>query len=98
VEVFYALLPAGRGYGSATRAAALLARWATHAGATQVVLVTFAENTASQRTAQRADFEQVGRERRQVKDTTTDLLLWRWARTATDQEPGHRGRRPLRPG
>jgi RimJ/RimL family protein N-acetyltransferase len=81
VELFYALLAKARGAGAATRAARLVTGWAVKAGADKLVLTTFPENTASQHTARRAGFRPVGRERRAVKGTERDLLLWSWAGT-----------------
>jgi RimJ/RimL family protein N-acetyltransferase len=85
VELFYALLGTARGAGTATRAARLLTGWAVKAGADGVVLTTFPENTASQHTARRAGFRPVGRERRAIKGTERDLLLWSWAATTEGQ-------------
>jgi len=55
-EVFYSLLPAGRGRGLATRAAAALAAWALGAGYPQVALLTLPGNAASEAVARRAGF------------------------------------------
>jgi RimJ/RimL family protein N-acetyltransferase len=85
VELFYALLGKARGAGMATRAARLLTNWAVKAGADRVVLTTFPENKASQHTARRAGFRPVGRERRAIKGTERELLLWSWAATTDGQ-------------
>ncbi len=50
-----------------------------------MVLTTFPENTASQHTARRAGFRPVGRERRTIKSTECELLLWSWAATTEGQ-------------
>jgi len=76
IELFYGLLPQGRGRGSASKAARLLADWADHAGVGRVILTTYPGNAASQRTATRAGFQHVGSERRTVKDNVVELLVW----------------------
>ncbi len=55
-EIFYALLPAGRGRGAATAAAAALSGWALESGAPYAALWTLPGNTASERVAARAGF------------------------------------------
>ncbi len=80
VEVYYALLPAGRGRGVATQAARLLAGWATGAGASRVVLVTFPENGASRSTAGRAGFVVVGRETRKGAEGDREVEVWEYDR------------------
>lgn len=55
-EIFYALLPSGRGQGAATAAATVLSGWALDAGAPYAALWTLAGNTASERVARRAGF------------------------------------------
>jgi len=79
VEVSYALLPAGRGDGNATRAARLLAQWAHQVGAARVVLTTLSDNHPSARTAARAGFDPVGVQHRTVRGVDTELLLWQWS-------------------
>ena len=80
-EVFYALLPAGRGQGLATRAVVVLATWVLGAGHDEVRLGTLEGNTASEAVALRAGF--VAREtgtttvRGGVLETVT-----RWVRAA----------------
>jgi RimJ/RimL family protein N-acetyltransferase len=76
VEIYYALLPAARGHGIATRAARLLTAWAVAAGAGRVVLVTFPEIAASQRTAARAGFVRVGQEPRASPERHREVQLW----------------------
>ena len=61
-EVFYSLLPAGRGRGLATRAATALAAWALGAGYPQVALLTLPGNAASEAVARRAGFVESGEE------------------------------------
>ncbi len=78
VEIYYALLPAGRGRSVATQAARLLADWATGAGAPRVVLVTFPENTASRSTASRAGFVVTGRERREGAEGDREVEVWEY--------------------
>ncbi len=55
-EIFYALLPAGRGRGAATAAAVALSDWALDHDAPYVALWTLPGNSASARVAQRAGF------------------------------------------
>ncbi len=55
-EIFYALLPSGRGRGTATSAVLALACWALSAGAPYAALWTQAGNRASERVAERAGF------------------------------------------
>ncbi|MCF4121853.1 GNAT family N-acetyltransferase [Antribacter sp. KLBMP9083] len=61
-EVFYSLLPAGRGHGLATRAATALAAWALGAGYPRVALLTLPGNAASEAVAGRAGFVESGEE------------------------------------
>jgi RimJ/RimL family protein N-acetyltransferase len=75
VEVYYALLPVGRGLGLAADATRCLAEWATQAGAPRVVLGTFPENEASQRTARRCSFVPIGSEERRG-DKRQHVILW----------------------
>lgn len=76
VEVYYALLPDGRGLGLAVEAARCLAQWAVQAGAPRVVLVTYPDNEASQRTARRSGFLPIDSsvERRGTSDRR--VILW----------------------
>ncbi|HET7415120.1 MAG TPA: GNAT family protein [Arthrobacter sp.] len=55
-EVFYVLLPEGRGRGLATQAALLLSGWLLENGAGRVGLETIVGNAPSERVAQRAGF------------------------------------------
>lgn len=55
-EIFYALLPAGRGQGAAAAAAVALSDWALDHDAPYVALWTLPGNRASERVAQRAGF------------------------------------------
>ncbi|MDJ0357223.1 GNAT family N-acetyltransferase [Paenarthrobacter sp. PH39-S1] len=55
-EIFYALLPAGRGQGTATAAVNSLTAWALSAGAPYVALWTQIGNHASERVAERTGF------------------------------------------
>jgi RimJ/RimL family protein N-acetyltransferase len=62
--VGYALLPAFRGRGFATRATKLVARWAlTEVGVARLISGTAPENVASQRVLERAGFQREGYER-----------------------------------
>lgn len=83
VEIFYALLPAARGHGLATRAARLLAGWARTAGYQTVALATFPDNSASQNTAARAGFVRVGTADRVIKGTSRTLFTWELTAPAT---------------
>jgi RimJ/RimL family protein N-acetyltransferase len=56
-EIFYALLPAGRGRGVATAAATILSDWLLANHAETVALWTVEGNAASEAVAQRAAFE-----------------------------------------
>lgn len=84
-EVFYALLPAARGRGTATRAIATLVQWAHGAGVRAVVLRTHPDNIASQRTAVRCGFVITGETVDLVKGVPRQLL--RWSHVA-EQAPG----------
>nr|WP_255414176.1 GNAT family N-acetyltransferase [Cellulomonas sp. PhB150] len=55
-DVFYALLPAGRGAGIATRSVVALADWALSHGAESVRVRTMVGNGASEAVARRAGF------------------------------------------
>ena len=61
-SVFYALLPAGRGRGTVTRAVLALTGWAHAYGYPQLDLVAVRGNTASEAVARRAGFVLVGEE------------------------------------
>jgi RimJ/RimL family protein N-acetyltransferase len=75
-EVFYALLPAGRGLGAATVAAQALADWALAAGAKRVLLLTIVGNSASEGVARRAGFAEIGTEVRPQRGVPTQLKVW----------------------
>lgn len=77
VEVFYAVLPAGRRRGVATAAADLLTGWALSAGSGPVSLLTFPDNDGSQRVAERAGFRRDGTVERAIKGIDVELLRWR---------------------
>ena len=76
VEVYYALLPDGRGLGLAVEAASCLAQWAAQAGAPYVVLVTYPDNEASQRTARRSGFIPTGSSVERRGTTHRRVILW----------------------
>jgi RimJ/RimL family protein N-acetyltransferase len=78
-EVFYALLPTGRGRGLATAATRLLAGWALGVGHDVVVLKTVVGNTASERVAGRCGFVPVAVETATIRDA--EVRLRRWQRT-----------------
>jgi len=80
-EVFYALLPTGRGRGLATRAVVALAGWALEAGHDEVRLYTLEGNAASEAVAVRAGFG--------AQETATSAgrggvleTMTRWVRTS----------------
>lgn len=75
-EVFYALLPSGRGRGAATIAARALSDWALDHGAPRVQLLTIPGNTASEAVARRAGFTIEGREIRSQRGTDIEMLRW----------------------
>jgi RimJ/RimL family protein N-acetyltransferase len=75
-EVFYALLPAGRGQGAATAAARALTDWALNAGARRVVLLTILGNSASEAVARRAGFAETGTEVRPRRGVPTAMTVW----------------------
>ena len=75
-EVFYALLPAGRGLGLATAATRLLTGWALGAGHRVVVLNTISGNTASEAVARRAGFLPTALESATVRDTQVQVQRW----------------------
>ena len=75
-EVGYALLPAARGSGIATRSIRLLLGWAADVGIDEVALHTFPDNLDSQRTATRCGFVLTGETVRASKEVETTLLTW----------------------
>ena len=68
VEVGYGLAPSARGYGYAAEALVALLNVAADHGLSRVVADTTVDNTASQRTLERAGFRQIG--------TNSDLYLY----------------------
>jgi len=81
-EVFYALLPAGRGRGLATAATCQLTGWALSVGHDVVVVKTILGNTASEAVARRSGFTPVTVETATVQDA--EVQLWRWERSSGD--------------
>jgi RimJ/RimL family protein N-acetyltransferase len=79
-EVFYALLPTGRGRGLATAATRRLTDWALGVGHGLVVLKTIVGNTASEAVAHRAGFTPAGVELDVVQGV--EVRLHRWERHA----------------
>ena len=75
-EVFYALLPAGRGRGLATAATVQLTEWALGIGHDVVVLKTMLGNTVSEAVACRSGFAAVTVETVAEGDTTVRLRRW----------------------
>ncbi|MGC5168100.1 GNAT family N-acetyltransferase [Luteimicrobium sp. DT211] len=80
-EVFYALLPGGRGQGLATRAARALADWALSAGHTEVRLYTLEGNDASEAVARRAGFAARDTVTSTARDGAVETMTC-WVRTA----------------
>lgn len=79
-EAMYALLPAARGRGVATRCLATLCDWAAGAGRPAVTLVVVAGNAASEAVARRAGF--VLDEVFTGEHRGADATLHRWRRDA----------------
>jgi len=79
-EVFYALLPGGRGRGLATTATCRLTDWALGAGHDVVVLKTIVGNGASEAVARRSGFAPVSAELAVIRDR--EVRLRRWERRA----------------
>lgn len=75
-EVFYALLPDGRGRGLATAATRQLTDWALSVGHEVVVLKTIMGNTASEAVAHRSGFAPVSVEHGVVQDREVQLRRW----------------------
>lgn len=78
-EVFYVLLPKGRGQGVATAAARLLSDWLLENGAGRVALETIEGNTASEAVARRAGF--VPESSHTGEQRGEPVQLRRWARS-----------------
>lgn len=83
-EVFYALLPAGRGRGLATAATRQLTGWTLDVGHDRVVLRTIEGNTASEAVARRSGYAPVATETAIVRDAA--VRLRRWERRPGDRE------------
>jgi len=81
-EVFYALLPNGRGRGLATAATCQLTDWALDVGHDVVVLKTIVGNTASEAVARRSGFTPVSVEPGVIRDL--EMQLRRWERRPGD--------------
>ena len=81
-EVFYSLLPAGRGRGLATAATRRLTEWALAVGHDHVVLKTILGNTASEAVAGRSGYHPVAIETATVQDVEVQLRCWEGTRRA----------------
>lgn len=79
-EVFYALLPGGRGRGAATEAARLLTEWTLGSGRPAVALLTIEGNQASERVARRIGFELVDEQEGDLRGRP--VTMRRWVRSA----------------
>lgn len=87
-EAFYWVIPEARGRGVATHALELVTRWSLSTfDVARVHLVTFPENTASQRVAEKCGFAREGvlRAWEPVKDAQPDVVMY--SRLATDPTP-----------
>lgn len=76
VEVFYALLPSGRGRGAATMAVQALTDWSLAHGASRVRLSTIIGNAASEGVARRAGFVVEGKGVRSQRGADVEVLRW----------------------
>ncbi len=81
-EVFYALLPQGRGRGAATVAAVALSDWALSLGLAPVLLFTMIGNTTSEAVAARAGFTFAGQD--VLDHRGQPAAMRRWTRTQTN--------------
>ena len=72
-EVFYALLPVGRGAGLATEAVRALTQWAVESGHPVVRLHTMEGNHASENVAKRAGYTRAGQD---TDDDGTVVTVW----------------------
>ncbi len=81
-EVFYALLPQGRGRGAATVAAVALSDWALSLGLAPVLLFTMIGNTTSEAVAARAGFTCAGQD--VLDHRGQPSVMRRWTRTQTN--------------
>lgn len=79
-EIFYALLPSGRGRGLAAAAARQLSDWALNAGHGVVALKTVTGNAASELVARRAGFHPVGAETGVIRGSEVQLQRWHKAK------------------
>lgn len=68
---------------AAAEAARCLAQWAAQAGAPQVVLVTYPDNEASQRTARRCGFFPTGSSVERRGNTDRRVILWAYQPEST---------------
>jgi RimJ/RimL family protein N-acetyltransferase len=87
VEAMYALLPAARGRGIATRCLQTLRDWAADHGRFAVTLVTVDGNTSSAAVARRAGFSLFEVFEGQHRGAARTLQRWRWTATPDDQRP-----------
>ncbi|MDM7989001.1 GNAT family N-acetyltransferase [Arthrobacter sp. zg-Y877] len=81
-ELFYALLPSGRGRGAATAATRGLSDWALANGFPRVALRTIYGNTLSEAVARRARFRPVRTEQQRQRGSMVKMLYW--TRSARD--------------
>lgn len=75
-EIFYALLPRGRGHGAATHAVLALVDWAFGQGSPRVRLRIIDGNTASERVARRAGFSPGERAAEEHRGSLVWLTEW----------------------
>lgn len=77
-EIGYWIAPGFRGQGIATRALALLSRWAEDQGFARLQLTMFPGNTASTRVAEKAGYVKEGRLRNYAnqRGAIKDALIW----------------------
>ena len=78
-EAMYALLPAARGRGIATRALQALTGWSADHGRRAVTLVTVDGNAASEAVARRAGFSRVEVFEGKHRGATVTLHRWSWS-------------------
>lgn len=75
-EVFYVLLPHGRGRGAATRSVHLLVDWLFAKGFDRVALETISGNTASEAVAMRAGFAHASTHQGEQQGQPVELERW----------------------
>jgi RimJ/RimL family protein N-acetyltransferase len=75
-EVFYALLPQGRGRGAATDAVRLLTTWAHGQGIPRVHLLTLSGNEPSERVALRVGYVRGGTEADEQHGASVEVTRW----------------------